>query len=182
MYVVEYQKRGLTHAHILLVVDDDSRLRTPADVDSTICAELPPDPIVFASENQKEQADRLLKVVLKSMIRGPCGKVNPKSPCMINGRCSKGYPKAFADKTTWAQSSSYPNYRRRSEQGGGRSAIVGDYAIDNRWVVPYNPYLLLKYGAHINVEACVSPFAAKYLFLYINKLSCWFFWYMVSCA
>ena len=174
MYVVEYQKRGLPHAHILLVVSDENRLRTPLEVDSTICAELPPDDSRFESDAQKKQAKRLLNVVLKCMIHGPCGNVNPRSPCMVNGKCSKGYPKPFSNETSWNQRSSYPFYRRRSKASGGRSAVVGDYDVDNRWVVPYNPYLLLKYEAHINVEACVSPFAAKYLFLYINKVTIFF--------
>ena len=154
MYVVEYQKRGL-----------------PLEVDSTICAELPPDGAGFQSESEKEQAKRLLSIVLKCKIHGPCGSFNPRSPCMVNGKCSKGYPKPYSNETSWNQRSSSPFYRRRSKAFGGHSAIVGDYVVDNRWVVPWIPYLLLKNEAHINVEASVSPFAAKYLFLYINKVN-----------
>lgn len=41
--------------------------------------------------------------------------------------------------------------------------------LDNRWVVPYNPYLLRMYNCHINVEVCSSIKAVKYLFKYIYK-------------
>jgi hypothetical protein len=41
--------------------------------------------------------------------------------------------------------------------------------LDNRWVVPYNPYLLHLFHCHINVEACGSIKAVKYLFKYIYK-------------
>ena len=169
-YVMEYQKRGIPHAHILLIVSEENRLRTPSDVDATICAELPSDFSIFKGEAEKRQARRLREIVLKCMIHGPCSTMNPNSPCMVNGKCSKGYPKAFSNQTNWTQQCSYPNYRRRSVENDGASAVVGDYVVDNRWVVPYSPLLLLMYGAHINVEACVSPFAAKYLFLYINKV------------
>ena len=41
--------------------------------------------------------------------------------------------------------------------------------LDNRWVVPYNPYLCLKFNVHINVEICDTASAAKYLYNYVYK-------------
>lgn len=41
--------------------------------------------------------------------------------------------------------------------------------VDNRFVVPYNPYLLKKYDCHINVEVCCSVKSVKYLYKYVYK-------------
>jgi hypothetical protein len=41
--------------------------------------------------------------------------------------------------------------------------------MDNGWVVPYNPYLVLKYNAHINVELCSTIKSVKYLYKYVYK-------------
>ena len=46
----------------------------------------------------------------------------------------------------------------------GRPVVV-----DNRWVVPYNPYLLLRFNSHINIEYCQTVSVMKYLFKYITK-------------
>ena len=61
---------------------------------------------------------------------------------------------------------SYPIYRRRRD---GPVVKVRGADLDNRWVVPYNPGLLMRYNCHINVEACSSIKAVKYLFKYIYK-------------
>jgi hypothetical protein len=41
--------------------------------------------------------------------------------------------------------------------------------LDNRWVVPYNPYLLMRYNWHISIEVCSSIKVVKHLFKYIYK-------------
>jgi hypothetical protein len=40
---------------------------------------------------------------------------------------------------------------------------------DNRWVVPYNPYLSLLFNCHINVKVCTSIAVVKYLYKYVCK-------------
>ena len=41
--------------------------------------------------------------------------------------------------------------------------------VDNRWVVPYNEFLAMKYECHINVQVCVSVKSIKYLYKYVHK-------------
>ena len=86
--------------------------------------------------------------------------------------CSKRFPKRFSPVTV-VHEDGYPEYRRRDD---GRSISVpllgraGETVdLDNRWIVPYNPYLSRKYRAHINVEVCASVRAVKYIHKYIYK-------------
>ena len=44
-----------------------------------------------------------------------------------------------------------------------------NYKVDNRWVVPYNPFLLRALGVHCNVEICMSIKAIKYVIKYVHK-------------
>ncbi|XP_072054416.1 uncharacterized protein [Arachis hypogaea] len=155
MYTVEFQKRGLPHAHILLWLSGDHKITTTTQIDQLISSELP-DPA---------QHPKLFRAVSTYMIHGPCGRAFSKSPCMKDGYCTKYYPKTFS-KTTVIDDSGYPSYRRRDTWVVTEKKGVH---MDNRNVVPYNAYLLMSYQAHVNVEYCNKSNAIKYLFKYVNK-------------
>ena len=84
---------------------------------------------------------------------------------MKEGNCSRLYPKMFQPQTV-LDSNGYPVYHRRND---GRTISKNGVIIDNRYIVPYNPKLLRKYQAHINIEWCNQSTSIKYLFKYINK-------------
>src|SRR5205814_5651085 len=70
----------------------------------------------------------------------------------------------FVDVTS-TNKHGYPVYRRDD----GRKITRGSHVLDNRWIVPYNPYLCQKYDCHINVEICSSIRSVKYLYKYVYK-------------
>ncbi|GJZ53600.1 DNA helicase PIF1, ATP-dependent [Tanacetum coccineum] len=102
------------------------------------------------------------EAVTDYMLHGPCGKGDA---CNIEGKCSKYFPKAFCTETKINQDG-YPIYRQRDNKVCVKK---GKFTFDNKYVVPHNRYLLLKYQAHINVEWCNRSKAIKYLFKYLNK-------------
>jgi hypothetical protein len=162
LYTVEFQKRGLPHAHILVWLDrqqqrsDEIIGEASAQlIDGIVSAELPDvleDPLAYA-------------LVDEFMVHGPCGRMNGKCPCMKDGACSKRFPKSFCEETHVDQSG-YPIYRRRDD---GRTVVKDGHVLDNRWVVPHNVVLLKRYQAHMNVEWCNKTNLVKYLFKYITK-------------
>ncbi|XP_060667916.1 uncharacterized protein LOC132799625 [Ziziphus jujuba] len=62
-----------------------------------------------------------------------------------------------------------PRDMRRRRRDDGCKVKVRRSVLDNRWVVPYNPYLLAKFDCHINVEICSTIKTVKYLYKYIYK-------------
>jgi len=156
VYVVEFQKRGLPHAHFLLIMKRKWKLICPEQYDRLISAELP----------NKKKYPELYKMVAKHMMHGPCGVLNPNCPC-TKGRssCKNHYPRPFAESTSQGKDF-YPIYCRHDN---GCKEKVRGYELDNRWVVPYNPHLLRAFDCHINVEACSIIKSVKYLFKYVYK-------------
>jgi len=138
LYSIESQKRGLPHAHILMWLIPEHKI-TPDKIDDIFCAEIPDSAL----------DPELHQIVMSNTVHGPCGSINPMSPCMENGQCSKKYPKPFVSETHLG-TDSYPLYRRRSPEDGGQVSTITmnvrgsrvTQEIDNRWVVPYNKFLL----------------------------------------
>ena len=164
-------KKEDCHTHIL---SDEERVSTSVDIDNVIWAQLPPDPADFEDGSpEKAQAERLLNIVLGNMVHGPCGKDFLDSPCIKDRICSKNFPKSFCAKTVLDPDNTYPEYQRLAPEKGGRSLVIAkskrEFILDNRWIVPYSPYFSLRYNCHINVEVCLSPMAAKYLYKYVFK-------------
>src|SRR5581483_4872710 len=155
VHVIEFQKRGLPYAHILMVLSPEDKPKTPEDFDELVSAEIP----------DKNLQPLLYETISKNMVHGPCGLLNPNSPCMVEGKCSKHYPREYVETTT-INKFGYPIYRRRNN---GRTVTNKGITVDNRWIVPYNPYLSQKYNCHINVEICSSIRSIKYLYKYVYK-------------
>ncbi|XP_074301013.1 uncharacterized protein LOC141632360 [Silene latifolia] len=69
--VVEFQKRGLPHAHFLIILRGDDKIRNPESFDRYVSVEIP------SRENP-----HLRGAVLRHMMHGPCGKEFPKCQYM----------------------------------------------------------------------------------------------------
>jgi hypothetical protein len=73
IYVVEFQKRGLPHAHIFIFFIEDYKPHTVEDIDHMISAKLP-----------NSKTNKLAhEMVARCMMHGPCGatwkKANAKN-------------------------------------------------------------------------------------------------------
>ncbi|KAG6621819.1 hypothetical protein I3842_Q005000 [Carya illinoinensis] len=107
VYVIEHQKRGLPHAHFLIILQRNWKLYAPESFDEIVSAEIP-------------------------------------------------------DKNT-----NLHLHNARSDNG--ITVKLRGHNLDNRWVVPYNPYLLATFDCHINVEICSTIKVVKYLYKYVYK-------------
>ena len=85
IYTIEFQKRGLPHAHILLTLEARDRIEGAIAIDKIDSAEIPD----FRTNSKLHQ------LIKSHMIHGPCGALNPNSVCMKDGKCTKNFPKDF---------------------------------------------------------------------------------------
>ncbi|KAF1868073.1 hypothetical protein Lal_00034015 [Lupinus albus] len=126
MYTIEFQKRGLPHAHLLIFLHPSYKYPTPDDIDRIICVENP---------NQSDNP-KLHNFFKSRTIHGPCGSSNRYFPCMKDGKCSRYFPKKFS-QTTVVDEDGYPLYRRRDignivEKNGEQPVYFNDNdEIDN---------------------------------------------------
>tara|TARA_B110001452_G_scaffold118768_1_gene98544 strand:+ start:1079 stop:4696 length:3618 start_codon:yes stop_codon:yes gene_type:complete len=172
LHVIEFQKRGLPHAHILVVLGPADQVLTNDDIDACVSAELPPPPRrqAYADQLTYDAACRnhseLLELVVTHLTHHECGAHNPGASCMVDGHCKDHFPRPFQEETVFNEDQIHPLYRRR--RGATYMARDGRL-INNQWIVPHSPYLLLKYRCHLNVEVCFSVGSVKYLYKYLYK-------------
>ncbi|KAL3076651.1 hypothetical protein niasHS_011728 [Heterodera schachtii] len=149
---MEFQGRGGPHAHIVAQTDLDA---VPEVIQEYIWAHIPSlpgkeddSPIAQMHREVRE----LMHMQLHRCSDSWCG---PRDPNF--GRCKKGFPAPFS-KCTILHPDRPALYYRPSPSDGGAQIEVNGLIYDNSQVVPYNPYILLRYRVHHNV-----------LFAYGNK-------------
>ena len=138
-----------------MFLHDNDKYPSATNIDHIISAEISDDkndPIAF-------------KAIQQFIIYDLCRIINSFSPCMMNNKCTKHFPKKF-NETTMVDSYGFSVYQRRNDS---RVVETNRILLDNRYVVPYNVKLLIKYQAHMNVEWCNHSRSIKYLFKYVNK-------------
>jgi hypothetical protein len=150
---IEWQARGLPHVHLLVILVQS--IRSTRQIDAVVSAEIP-DPNLFPT---------LYSVVQEFQLHTPCDD-NPSAGCRDNPKrsCKRYFPKDMA-RLTHIVGNGYPKYRRR----GRFTCQVNGRIITDDWVVPYNPFLSLKYRAHINIEVASSIKSFKYVYKYVLK-------------
>jgi hypothetical protein len=102
---------------------------------------------------------------------------------MKDRKCTKGFPKVFQPEMV-LHKDGYPVYTQLND---GCTFKVGKHMVDNRWIVPYNSYLLFRYdtvysfiesltnqvvlkcNTHINMKCIMSLAATKYITRYTHK-------------
>lgn len=85
MHVIEFQKRGLPHVHMLIWLHPEDQPKNIDKIDDLVSAEIP----------DREQDPLAYEAVKNYMIHGPCGKDCPYSPCMVRGKCHRHFPKRY---------------------------------------------------------------------------------------
>jgi Helitron helicase-like domain at N-terminus len=149
--VIEFQKRGLPHAHAVLTLGE--KIRTPEQVDEFCTTEIPDpkdDPVLY-------------ELVTTKMVHQECG---PR--CMKNDKCAKGYPMAWREETTLDDGRGFVAMARPLESPLP-SFELRNKRYDRRSIVPYNPYLLKRIGCHVNIVPVNSFRQVSYLFKYVFK-------------
>ena len=101
---VEYQKRGLPHIHLILILKKSARPKSIRGYDQFISAQIP----------NKEVDPELYDLVTRLMIHKNCEHYK-KQPCLKNGHCTKHFPKDFCSKTKGLEDG-YVQHKRKSPQ------------------------------------------------------------------
>jgi len=150
MRVIEFQFRGLPHAHIVMRLGglpEGDAGALGAWINQHISATIPPMTDYMTAED-RNYVELATKHMLHRCNRGENGCLNDR------GVCDKGFPKPMTEITHFDERG-YPIYRRPNP--------------DASYVVPHNRLLLELWDGHVNVEFAGYVFLVLYLYKYIFK-------------
>ncbi len=101
VYVIEFQKRDLPHAYILLILALKNKLQFAKHYDS----------IVSAKISDFVMHSLAYETVVSIIMHDLYGKLNPTAPYMKDDMCQKHYPKSFQENIK-ENYDGFPIYRR----------------------------------------------------------------------
>ncbi|CAH1115852.1 unnamed protein product [Psylliodes chrysocephalus] len=81
-YVIEFQKKGLPHAHSPFTMHPNDKIIDVPAVDHIIYAYIPD---IYTQPN-------VYRLVKDFYIHTTCGRLNPDALCMQDNKCKKYYP------------------------------------------------------------------------------------------
>ncbi|CAN1162339.1 hypothetical protein LINPERHAP2_LOCUS24448, partial [Linum perenne] len=72
VHAIKFQKRGLSHAHLLSFLSAEDKIHSTSQIDSVISAEI-----------LDSITDPQCYVAVTNMFHGPCEALGPSAPCTI---------------------------------------------------------------------------------------------------
>jgi len=162
--VIEYQRRGLPHVHLVLKFEDHASLPRYEDkpalakwIDNHITAVYPTtifDEEPLEADEVYEQDLEYAEMVKNHMLHKCFPEAN--GGCKNDKNiCSKGFDRnVVSDETTFDQKG-FPQYKRPT--------------VKSLYVVSHNKQLLKDWNGHANVEYAGSTYTVIYLYKYLFK-------------
>ena len=161
--VIEYQRRGLPHAHIVLKFEEaemphyNDKPNLGRWIDFHISAVYPRTTLdqERLEPNETYEEDLEYAEIVKNHMIHKCfpecngGCLNEKNVC------SKGFDKNIITNKTLFDEKGFPQYKRPT--------------VKSIYVVPHNKQLLKDWNGHANVEFAGSAYTVIYLYKYLFK-------------
>jgi hypothetical protein len=146
MYVIEYQHRGLPHAHIVVQLEGMTHMSRMEEVSEWI------DATISACIPERSAETELFQLLNKFMMHKCSNDVNG---CLDkDGKCTKHFDMNAPNDRTTFDSRGFPEYKRTQ---------------NSLYVVTYVPQILKDWDGHCNVGYCGSVFTCVYLYKYVFK-------------
>ena len=183
MRVIEYQHRGLPHAHIVFQMDNaphiDDKTASAEYIDKYVC-------FIFSlyylkmlsavvylhlffllfrwvdsempvlSTTPTKDEETYLRYVNEFQIHKCYATEDGEKGCLDeHGHCKRGYKDGLFRNVATFDEKGFPLYKRPAEK--------------DQLITPHHRGMLLDWGAHLNLEFCGSTYTALYLYKYLFK-------------